>query len=87
MGGAITDVRIGALKAASLGGVVWYDQDDDGKRANEEAGMANVQATLTMTSGADAGRVLETVTDATGAYRFDGVTPGDAALTFALPDG
>lgn len=49
--------------------------------------MANVQATLTMTSGADAGRVLETVTDATGAYRFDGVTPGDAALTFALPDG
>ena len=87
MGGAITDVRIGALKAATVGGVVWYDQDDDGKRVSEDAGMAGVQATLTMTSGADAGRVLETVTDDTGAYRFDGVTPGDAVLTFALPDG
>ncbi|MGN0774933.1 MAG: SdrD B-like domain-containing protein, partial [Candidatus Ventricola sp.] len=87
MGGAIADVRIGALKTAAMGGVVWYDQDDDGKRATEETGMANVQATLTMMSGADAGRVFETVTDETGAYRFDGVTPGDAVLTFALPDG
>lgn len=87
MGSSIADVRIGALKTATLGGVVWYDQDDDGKRANEENGMANVRATLTMVSGADAGRVLETVTDDAGAYRFDGVTPGDAVLTFALPEG
>lgn len=87
MGGAITDVRIGALRTAALGGVVWYDQDDDGKRANEETGMAGVRVTLTMISGADAGRELEAVTDETGAYRFDGVTPGDAVLTFALEDG
>lgn len=87
MGSAIEDVRIGALKMAALGGVVWVDQDDDGKRANEETGMADVQATLTMLSGADAGRVLHTLTDGTGAYRFDGVTPGDAVLTFTLPEG
>ncbi len=87
MGGTITDVRIGALKTASLGGIVWYDRNDDGKRTSDETGMANVQATLTMTSGADAGRVLETVTDETGAYRFEAVTPGDAVLTFTLEDG
>ncbi|MGN1368773.1 MAG: SdrD B-like domain-containing protein [Aristaeellaceae bacterium] len=87
MGGTMADVRIGALKTAALGGVVWFDQDDDGKRANEETGMAGVRVTFTMTSGADAGRVQETVTDETGAYRFDGVTPGDAVLTFTLDDG
>lgn len=87
MGGAMTDVRIGALQASTLGGVAWVDQNDDGRRGNDEAVLPGAKATLTMMSGADAGAVLETVTDEKGAYRFERVTPGEAVLSFALPDG
>ena len=87
MGGALTDVRIGALQASTLGGVAWMDQNDDGRRGNDEAVLPGVKATLTMMSGADAGATLETVTDEKGVYRFEHVTPGEAVLTFVLPDG
>lgn len=87
MGGALTDVRIGALQASTLGGVAWMDQNDDGRHGNDEAVLPGVKATLTMMSGADAGATLETVTDEKGVYRFEHVTPGEAVLTFVLPDG
>ncbi len=87
MGGSIADVRIGALRTATVGGVVWFDEDDDGRRASREAGMQGVHVLLEKMSGADAGTRWETTTDASGAYEFTGVTPGEAVLTFTLEDG
>ena len=87
MGGAMTGLRVGALQLSSLSGVAWLDADDDGRRQSESAGMAGVRVTLTVLDGADAGTVRGTVTDASGAYRFDSVTPGTVRLTFELPEG
>ena len=87
MGETLSGVNVGALKPASLGGVVWLDADNDGRRQNGDAGMQGVTVQLTMTDGADAGTTLTTTTDALGSYRFDGVMPGKAELSFTLADG
>lgn len=87
MGAAMTDIRVGALLSSSVGGVVWMDEDDDGRRQTTSEGLSGVCVTLSMLSGSDAGLTMETFTGADGAYRFDGLMPGDAALTFALDDG
>ena len=87
MGETISDVNIGVLMPATVGGVVWYDRDDDGRRQSGDSGMQGVRAVLTMLSGYDAGKTYETTTDENGAYRFDGVMPGQAEISFTLPDG
>ena len=87
MGGAMTELRVGALQLSSLSGVAWLDADDDGRRQNDSEGMPGVRVTLTVLSGADMGTIRETVTDDTGAYRFDGVAPGEVRLGFALAEG
>lgn len=87
MGGAISDVRFGALQSASVSGMVWFDQDDDGRRQYADMGVSGVRAVLTMLSGRDAGVAYETITDESGEYRFDGVMPGTAQLSFVLEDG
>jgi len=87
MGGAIENIRIGALKSATVSGVVWYDEDNDGRRQERYEGMPGVKAVLTMTGGKDAGTIIEIETDENGAYRFDGVMPGNAEITFKLMDG
>ena len=87
MGGSIIDVRVGALKTSAVGGVVWMDQDDDGRRQTEDEGMYGVRAVLTVMDGAEAGRTYETMTDVTGMYRFDGVLPGRMQIAFEIPQG
>ena len=87
MGGSISNLCLGALKPAAVGGVVWMDQDDDGRRQNGDAGVSGVRAVLTMTSGADAGKQYETRTDASGAYTFASVMPGTAEITYELEHG
>ena len=87
MGETISDVNIGVLMPATVGGVVWYDRDDDGRRQSGDSGMQGVRAVLTMLSGYDAGKTYEMTTDENGAYRFDGVMPGQAEISFTLPDG
>ncbi len=87
MGGAIENVRIGALQSASVSGVVWFDDDDDGRRQERYEGLPGVKAVLEMISGKNAGRKIETLTDENGAYLFDGVMPGDAKVSFELMDG
>ena len=87
MGAAITDVHIGALRSAVVGGMIWLDQDDDGRRQTNDQGMYGVLAKQTMLDGADAGKVYETVSAGSGLYHFEGVLPGKAEITFELPQG
>ena len=87
MGGAIADVRFGALKPAAAGGVIWLDQDDDGRRQNGDAGVSGVKVILTMLSGADAGRQYETQTDDSGVYTFASVMPGMVEIAYELAHG
>lgn len=87
MGGSISDVRFGALKTASVSGMVWFDQDDDGRRQYGDAGVAGVRVWLEMLSGRDEGKRYETVTGAGGEYLFFGVMPGRAKLGFGLEEG
>ena len=87
MGAVIDGLKIGALKPAVFGGVVWLDADDDGRRQMDDTVLSDVSVVLTMLSGADAGVTMETRTDETGVYRFDQVMPGEAKITCTLPDG
>lgn len=87
MGGTISDVRIGALKPAVVGGFAWLDKENDGRRTGDGDGMQGVRAILTMESGADAGKVYETTTGEDGMYRFEGIMPGSARVAFELPQG
>ena len=87
MGGTISDVRIGALKPAVVGGFAWLDKENDGRRTGDGDGMQGVRAILTMESGADAGKVYAATTGEDGMYRFEGIMPGDARIAFELPQG
>lgn len=87
MGAERTDVRIGVLKPASIGGTAFMDSDNDGRRQSGDAGFSGVRVALDVLEGTDAGLHLETVTNESGVYRFDGVMPGQAKLTFEIPDG
>ncbi|MBQ8094968.1 MAG: carboxypeptidase regulatory-like domain-containing protein [Clostridia bacterium] len=86
MGQVREDIRIGALKPASLSGYVWYDEDGDGRRQTDSQLMAGIPITLNIISGADAGLSKAAETDAQGHYRFDMVMPGEAVLTAELPE-
>lgn len=75
MGETLGGITVGALKPASLGGVVWFDSDDDGRRQVGDIGVQGATVRLNVTDGADAGKTLAVTTDETGSYRFDGVMP------------
>lgn len=87
MGATLSELQIGALKPASVGGTVWYDRDNDGRRQSGHEGVKNVLVKLLMLSGADEGLELSTTTDDNGEYSFDAVLPGEAELTFTLEEG
>ena len=87
MGEVLSGVTVGALAPASVGGVVWLDADDDGRRQAGDAGVQGAEIQLTVTAGADAGKTFSATTDETGSYRFDGVMPGQAEISVTLADG
>lgn len=87
MGAAKENILIGAIAPASVSGVVWMDADNDGRRVDGDAGVSGVMVSLTRTSGMDSGKTISVETDASGAYRFDGVMPGEAQIRFELSDG
>lgn len=84
MGETIEGIRIGALKPASVGGVIWYDGDDDGRRQVDDQGMANLVVSLI---AQEDGSSCTVTTDDKGAYRFDDVLPGAYRLSYTLPQG
>jgi len=89
-----TTVDAGVYKPASLGDRVWHDANANGQQDSGEAGIAGVKVTL-VGGGAD-GKLstladntsVETTTDASGNYKFEGLTPGaEYQVQFATPTG
>ncbi|MBQ7849346.1 MAG: carboxypeptidase regulatory-like domain-containing protein, partial [Clostridia bacterium] len=73
----LTGLTTGLVSRTSIGGVAWLDED--GKRSP----VAGV--TVTLLKG---GQPMEqAVTGEDGSYRFDGLWPGEYALTASLPSG
>ncbi|RLC14201.1 MAG: hypothetical protein DRI57_14825, partial [Deltaproteobacteria bacterium] len=69
---------------ASLGDLVWYDEDQDGIQDENEPGVFSVEVRVYDSAGTVLGT---TFTDTDGFYEFTGLTPGDYALEFVAPLG
>jgi len=78
--------NFGELAPGSLSGFVYVDTNNDGIKEAGEAGLAGVQITLTGTN--DQGPVSQTATtNASGAYQFTNLRPGNYTLTETPPAG
>ncbi|MFK7973090.1 MAG: SdrD B-like domain-containing protein [Bacteroidia bacterium] len=69
---------------ASLGDLVWLDEDGDGEKDANEPGVPFVKVCLLDDLG---NRIDSTVTDASGLYDFDTLDPGTYSVEFKLPPG
>jgi protocatechuate 3,4-dioxygenase beta subunit len=67
---------------ASLGDLVWFDEDQDGVQDPGEAGVAGVVVRLYDAAG---NLVAETVTDGNGNYLFQNLVPGAYFVQFVPP--
>jgi hypothetical protein len=73
---------------SSIGDYVWEDEDKDGVQDPNENGMPNVNVYLYYYYLETNTTLLgTTTTDSTGYYVFNGLTPGEFYLKFALPTG
>ena len=84
------DVDAGLYTPISVGNYVWRDDDLDGIQDAAEPPVANVTVTLRHSGpdgvfGSTDDRVTTTSTDASGAYLFVGVTPGNARIEITPP--
>lgn len=74
------------IRPSEIGGQVWLDFNNDGRRNANESGIENVEIRLTGTN--DRGQTVEhrLETDAEGAYRFTGLRPGQYTVHETQPD-
>lgn len=78
--------NFGELLPGSLSGHVFNDRNDNGIMDSGEPGLAGV--TVKLTGSDDRGAVnLTTITDSTGAYKFDNLRPGTYTITETQPPG
>ncbi|MEI8199491.1 MAG: SdrD B-like domain-containing protein [Eubacteriales bacterium] len=83
-------IDVGLYYLASLGNLVWYDQNGDGIYNGAETGLAGVSVGLLNADGSqalydDGTPVTAKSTNASGAYSFTGLRPGDYKVKFDLP--
>ena len=78
-------VNFGEYQLTSIAGAVYVDDDNDGVRDAGEAAIPNVTVRLTGTDGAGAAVSLTTTTDASGAYSFTNLVPGNYTVTETQP--
>jgi uncharacterized repeat protein (TIGR01451 family) len=96
--GEVEDYGLPTQLLASLGDIVWLDEDGDGKQDGNEAGLENVTVVLwrdTTGNGTPDTPVMTRTTTITGYYRFDYLVPGvvyqvefrpPAGYSFTVPD-
>jgi uncharacterized repeat protein (TIGR01451 family) len=76
--------NFGELPPAGLSGFVYHDANENGLKDAGEAGISGV--TVTLTGNDDVGAVqLTAQTDATGAYKFQNLRPGNYTITETHP--
>jgi hypothetical protein len=68
-----------------IGDYIWTDSNGNGAQDAGEPGLANVMVTLWQ--DCDSANPLTTVSDASGAYRFDQLPAGQYQLVFSKPAG
>jgi hypothetical protein len=80
-------IDLGYIAACSgkIGDRVWRDQNRNGLQDEGETGFAGV--TINLRRRSDNTIIQSDTTDAAGAYRFDGLCPGDYIIEMAPPDG
>ena len=71
-------------RPAAIGDFVWEDLDGNGQQDAGEPGLPNVTVRLYNNA---AEQIATTRTDATGAYLFTGLAPGDYFVEFIAPNG
>ena len=78
-----SEKAIGAVVPASIGGVIWMDENKDGERSGDEWIMADLPLELIdETTGL---AVAQTVSGKEG-FRFENVRPGTYTVRFDLPE-
>ncbi|ACL25990.1 SdrD B-like domain-containing protein [Chloroflexus aggregans] len=75
----------GLYRPASIGDRVWRDTNGNGVQDAGELGVANVEVRLSGMTGAGVSVNRTTFTDSDGLYRFDGLAPGEYAITVIAP--
>ncbi len=70
---------------SNIGGFVFVDVNNDGNKGTEDAGLEKVRITLIGTTFRNTPVSLETWTDASGAYLFSNLEPGNYALAQDQP--
>lgn len=81
--GETVSLALYAIRAASVRGEVWHDEDNNGLRSANEAGVSGAEVTLLDASGAPLAAVT---TKADGAFAFDGLLPGEYRIAVTLPE-
>ncbi|HNP87308.1 MAG TPA: SdrD B-like domain-containing protein [Kouleothrix sp.] len=78
-------IDFGVFMPASIGSLVWYDQDKDGVHDQNEPGVPGVVVTLYDANG---NPVATTITGSDGSYLFTNLPPGTYTVGFSnLPNG
>jgi hypothetical protein len=75
----------GVAAAGEIAGFVFDDSDRNGTFDGSDARMP--EQTVVLTNPASTEQIRSVTTDSTGAFRFDGLTPGDYRITLEIPDG
>jgi len=70
---------------ATLGDIVWEDNNANGVQDQNEPGFKNVKVTLFNGDGTPTGKSM--MTDENGLYKFVDLEPGDYFVEFTLPGG
>ena len=74
------------MNLSKIGDYVWFDKNGDGIQSPGESGLPNVTVTLTGTKTNGTPVSATVVTDASGAYVFDGLMAGTYKLTVKAPN-
>jgi protocatechuate 3,4-dioxygenase beta subunit len=78
-------IDAGFYQKAKLGDFVWKDTNGNGVQDSGEAGFSGVTVRLLDDNGAFTGRT--TVTNSSGGYLFDNLTPGSYSIQVVAPSG